>query len=79
VPIPSGIECQCCRLEMDGLEERLTEGDGDSPECITDHEQSEQRCPVHSIGHNENGTRRYFVSSIVSHSIKCVFTGHTDL
>ena len=34
-PMPSGIECQCCR-EMDELEERLTK--------YTDHEQFNMVC-----------------------------------
>ena len=37
-PMSSGIECQSCR-KMDKVKERLMESNGDSLECITDHEQ----------------------------------------
>ena len=42
-PMPSGIECQCCR-EMDELEERLMKYSRDSLMCITDHEQFNMVC-----------------------------------
>ena len=41
-PMPSGIECQCCR-EMEGIDERLTEHRG-GLQCITDHEQFKVVC-----------------------------------
>jgi len=40
-PMPSGIECQCCR-EMEGVSERITENE--SCQCITDHEQFKVMC-----------------------------------
>ena len=41
-PMPSGIECQCCR-EMEGIDKRLTEHGG-SLQCITDHKQFKVVC-----------------------------------
>ena len=35
-PMPSDIECQCCK-EMEGVVERVAENE--SHQCITDHEQ----------------------------------------
>ena len=43
LPMPSGIECQCCR-EMEGIDERLKEHRG-SLQCITAHEQFKVVCP----------------------------------
>ena len=40
-PMPSGIECQCCK-EMVGVVERVAENE--SHQCITDHEQFKVVC-----------------------------------
>ena len=40
-PMPSGIECQCCK-EMKGVVERVAENE--SHQCITDHEQFKVVC-----------------------------------
>ena len=40
-PMPSGIECQCCK-EMEGVVERVAENE--SHQCITDHEQFKVVC-----------------------------------
>ena len=40
-PMPSSIECQCCK-EMEGVVERVAENE--SHQCITDHEQFKAVC-----------------------------------
>jgi len=40
-PMPSGIECQCCR-EMEGVSKHIAENE--SCQCITDHEQFKVVC-----------------------------------
>ena len=41
VPMPSSIECQCCK-EMEGVVELVAENE--SHQCITDHEQFKVVC-----------------------------------